>query len=97
MDTVEAGKFVLRRKKWVIPLCRPLLELVFLYHRITVEGADNLPRQGPALLLVKHRASRDTPLMAMVLHRYTQRGANYFMKGKRSPISNSFLSTRFFT
>ena len=91
MDTDEAGKFVLRRKKWIIPLCRPLLEMAFLYHRITVEGADNLPRQGPALLLVKHRASRDAPLVAMVLHRCTQRGANYFMKGKRSPISNAIL------
>ena len=91
MDTVESGKFVLRRKKWIIPLCRPLFELVFLYHRIAVEGADNLPTQGPALLLVKHQASRDAPLVAMVVHRYAQRGANYFMKGKRSPISNAIL------
>ena len=92
MDTVETGRFVLKRKKWIIPLCRPLLDLAFLYHRITVEGGDNLPRQGPALLLVKHRASRDAPLVAMVLHRYTKRGANYFMKGKRSPISNAILA-----
>ncbi len=88
---IEAGEFVLRRKPWIIPLCRPLLDFVFLYHRLMVEGADHLPEQGPALLLVKHRATRDTPLVGMILHRYTQRGANYFMKGKASLLLNGIM------
>lgn len=58
----------------------PLLACIARCHRIRVEGTDRLPREGPALLLVKHRATRDTLLLAWLLHRHTGRTANYVMK-----------------
>jgi len=91
MARVQSDSSVLRRKAWVVNLGKPVVKLVSLYHRVTVEGADNLPRQGPALLLVKHRATRDTILLSEILFRYTHRYGNYLMKGKPSGLKNSLL------
>ena len=60
MTPQQSDLFVLRRKAWVVNLSKPVTKLVSFYHRVTVDGVENLPRQGPALLLVKHRATRDS-------------------------------------
>ncbi len=72
--------FNLRRKPWAFRLCLPLLRLVSGYHRLAVEGAAHLPQQGPGLLFVKHRATRDTLLLSWLLYRETGRMGNYLMK-----------------
>ena len=60
MTAQKTTLFVRRRKDWITHLSQPVVKLVALYHRVTVEGADYLPQRGPALLLVKHRATRDS-------------------------------------
>ncbi|MFP4346075.1 MAG: 1-acyl-sn-glycerol-3-phosphate acyltransferase [Anaerolineales bacterium] len=72
--------FTLRRKPWLFHVFRPLLAFVALYHRVVVTGEEHLPREGPALLLLKHRSTRDTLLFSRFLYRRTGRTANYLMK-----------------
>ena len=91
MTPQQSELFVLRRKAWVVNLSKPVIKLVSFYHRVTVEGVENLPRQGPALLLVKHRATRDSILLSEILYRHTHRYGNYLMKGKPSGLKNSLL------
>jgi 1-acyl-sn-glycerol-3-phosphate acyltransferase len=57
-----------------------LLALTAGYHRLTIEGADRLPQEGAGLLLVKHRATRDSLLLSWILYHYTKRMANYLVK-----------------
>ncbi len=70
----------LGRTPWLFHVFRPLLALVSLYHRVVLRGDEHLPREGPALLLLKHRATRDTLLFSRLLYRRTGRMANYLMK-----------------
>jgi 1-acyl-sn-glycerol-3-phosphate acyltransferase len=91
MPAQEINLFVLRRKDWIVNLSKPVVKLATLYHRVTVEGAEYLPRQGPALLLVKHRATRDSILLSEILYRHTGRMGNYLMKGKPTGLKNSLL------
>ncbi len=91
MTAQGANPFVLRRKDWIVNLSKPVVKLAALYHRVTVEGTEYLPRQGPALLLVKHRATRDSILLSEILYRHTGRAGNYLMKGKPSGLKNSLL------
>lgn len=86
-----SGEFVLRRKAWVMQTFMPLLSVAALYHRLAVEGAEYLPQQGAALLLVKHRATRDALLLSLILDRFAHRSGNYLMKGKPSAIFNGIL------
>jgi 1-acyl-sn-glycerol-3-phosphate acyltransferase len=70
----------LRRRHWVAHPTRALAGLALRYHRLAVDGVENLPRQGPALILPKHRAYRDILVEAVVLYDHTRRYANYVMK-----------------
>ncbi|MFA6110056.1 MAG: 1-acyl-sn-glycerol-3-phosphate acyltransferase [Candidatus Latescibacterota bacterium] len=78
-EVAQTG-FRLRRRYWPTHVIRGLLARALYYHRLIVEGAELLPREGPALLLPKHRAYRDIPVEGVVLYRYTGRYANYVMK-----------------
>jgi len=91
MTVQQPDRFEFRRKTWAVNLGKPVVKLVSLYHHVTVEGAGNLPRHGPALLLVKHRATRDSILLSEILYRHTGRAGNYLMKGKPSGLKNSLL------
>jgi 1-acyl-sn-glycerol-3-phosphate acyltransferase len=72
--------FSLRRIDAVAQSVRWLGARAFLYHRISMEGADYLPRKGTALILPKHRAYRDIILEGVQLYRATRRLATYVMK-----------------
>jgi 1-acyl-sn-glycerol-3-phosphate acyltransferase len=72
--------YTLRRKDWAVRACLPLLWLVARAQRLTVQGGEHLPRRGPALLLAKHRATRDSLLLSWALYKTTGRRANYLMK-----------------
>ena len=72
--------FALRRKKSVAWTARTLAAVAFNYHRIVVEGAENLPHRGTALLLPKHRAYRDILLEGVVIYRIARRYGTYVMK-----------------
>jgi 1-acyl-sn-glycerol-3-phosphate acyltransferase len=69
-----------RRKPQLVRAVMPLLTAIARLHRTRIEGAEHLPREGSALLLVKHRATRDTLLLAWLLYHHTRRTANYVMK-----------------
>lgn len=73
-------KHRLRRRPAATFVARLLVNGVLKYHRIVIEGAENLPREGPALILPKHRAYRDILIEGIALHRVTGRYASYVMK-----------------
>ncbi len=70
----------MRRKESFACAVRLLSKGALIYHRLIVEGEEHLPRQGPALLLPKHRAYRDIPVEGVLLYKITRRYANYVMK-----------------
>lgn len=73
-------RYRLRRRSAATYLARLVATGVFKYHRIVIEGAEHLPRQGPGLILPKHRAYRDILIEGLALHRVTGRYASYVMK-----------------
>jgi 1-acyl-sn-glycerol-3-phosphate acyltransferase len=79
-----------RRQPWLFHLCRPFLFLAAHYHRLEVVGIDHAPTRGPALLLVKHRATRDSLLLSWILYHHAGRMAYYLVKSK-SPLYNRFV------
>jgi 1-acyl-sn-glycerol-3-phosphate acyltransferase len=72
--------FRLRRRGVFTDFARHVVNGLLKYHRVVIEGAENLPLEGPALLLPKHRAYRDILIEGIVLHRVTGRYASYVMK-----------------
>lgn len=74
------GELSLQRKNWIAGTVRWMAAGALRYHRILVEGGEHLPRQGPGLLLPKHRAYRDILVEGVVLYRETGRLASYVMK-----------------
>ena len=81
----------LRRQRWAVSACLPLLNLVARWHHLAIEGDEHLPKEGPALLLVKHRATRDSLLLSHLLHQMTGRMANYLMKHRAAGLPPQFL------
>ena len=80
-ETKPGTEFRLRRWEKVTTAVRNLFKgPLFLYHRFVVEGGENLPRSGTALILPKHRAYRDIVVEGVLLHRLTSRHASYVMK-----------------
>jgi 1-acyl-sn-glycerol-3-phosphate acyltransferase len=77
---VNGPTFTLHRRPWLLALARPLLHLVAGYHRLEVQGGEFLPQRGPALLLVKHRATRDSLLLSHLVRRHAGRDANFLAK-----------------
>lgn len=74
------ARFALRRRDWAAGAARTLAGWALRYHRLVVSGAEHLPRQGPALILPKHRAYRDILVEGVVLGRSVDRFATYVMK-----------------
>jgi 1-acyl-sn-glycerol-3-phosphate acyltransferase len=70
----------LRRVDWLTKLVTLSARAALFYHRIKVDGAENLPVDGPYLLLPKHRAYRDILVEGVVLYRLSRRHGNYIMK-----------------
>ena len=70
----------LRRVGWLTKLITLSARAALFYHRLKVEGSQNLPTEGPALLLPKHRAYRDILAEGVILYRLTRRQGNYVMK-----------------
>lgn len=73
-------ELTLRRKNWIAGTVRWMAAGALNYHRILVEGGEHLPRQGPGLLLPKHRAYRDILVEGVVLYQETGRLASFVMK-----------------
>ena len=79
-----------RRQPWLFHLCRPFLFLAAHYHRLEVAGIEHVPARGAALLLVKHRATRDSLLLSWILYHHAGRMGYYLVKSK-SPLYNRFV------
>ena len=79
-----------RRQPWLFHLCRPSLFLAAHYHRLEASGIERVPTQGPALLLVKHRASRDSLLLSWLLYHHAGRMGHYLVK-RKSPLYNRLV------
>ena len=80
-ETKSGTEFRLRRWEKVTTAVRNLTQAaLFLCHRFVIEGGENLPRSGTALILPKHRAYRDILVEGVLLHRFTSRHASYVMK-----------------
>jgi len=50
------------------------------YHRVFINGLENIPKQGPALIIPKHQSMKDIPLEGYILGNRTQRTGNWIMK-----------------
>ena len=72
--------FKLRRIKLLADMIYCASNIVIKYHRIIAEGTENLPYDGPALLLPKHHAYRDILVEGVSLYRYTKRYPTFVMK-----------------
>lgn len=76
---------------WTYRVCYPIVwTLLFLFSRWRVYGKENVPREGPVLVVANHMANLDTPLLGVSLGRYAA-----FMAKKglfRSRLTGYFLS-----
>jgi 1-acyl-sn-glycerol-3-phosphate acyltransferase len=60
----------LRRIDFIYSLFRSLGFLIFrIVYRVTIEGRENLPEEGPAMILPKHQFWTDIPLVGLALWR----------------------------
>jgi 1-acyl-sn-glycerol-3-phosphate acyltransferase len=64
----------------VTDVARVLSIWALKYHRIVIDGGENMPLSGAALILPKHRAYRDILIEGIVIHRLARRYATYVMK-----------------
>ncbi len=79
-ETGVLPTFKQRRIIGLAHIARLLGTGVIAFHKIVVEGAENLPRQGPGLLLPKHCAYRDILVEGVAIYRHTSRYATSVMK-----------------
>ena len=76
----EVAQFELWRSQRLTSLARVLASMALRYHRFVIEGGENMPESGAALILPKHRAYRDILIEGLVLHNLVRRQATYVMK-----------------
>jgi 1-acyl-sn-glycerol-3-phosphate acyltransferase len=65
--------------------------MLFLFSRWEVKGKENVPREGPLIVIANHMTNIDPPLLSVSLGRYAMfmakeglfrtRFSNYFMRG----------------
>jgi len=77
---------------WLYRVCNPAVRLLlFLLSRWEVKGKENVPREGPVLIVANHMTLLDPPMLSVSLGRYAQimakeelfrtRASSYFMSG----------------
>ncbi len=54
--------------------------LIEFYNEIESSGIENIPKEGPALILPKHQAYRDIIIEGQILRTYCNRSGNWVMK-----------------
>lgn len=82
-------EYKLRRDDSLIGVVmKPVQKILHRYYDIHIENGENIPKEGPALILPKHRSRVDIPLEAIAIYEATGRHANYIMR--------SFLLNRFY-
>ena len=60
----------LRRSDFLYFLIRSIGSFIFCtFYRLKVEGRENLPREGPAIILPKHQFWSDVPIVGLALGR----------------------------
>ncbi len=71
----------LRRSNWVYSVCSLPTSLgLNIFHRIEYSGVENIPKQGPAILLPKHQVLRDIPIEGLFLKYKCKRYGSWVMK-----------------
>ena len=75
---------------WVYRVCNPAVRmLLFLFSRWEVKGKENVPREGPLLVIANHMTNIDPPMLSVSLGRYAM-----FMAKEglfRSKLSSYFM------
>jgi len=77
---------------WIYKICNPTVRiLLFLFCRWEVKGKENVPAEGPVIVVANHMTVIDPPMLSVSLGRYAQimakeelfrtRFTNYFMSG----------------
>ena len=77
---------------WIYRVSNPTVRmLLFLFSRWEVKGKENVPREGPLLVVANHMTNIDPPLLSVSLGRYAMfmakeglfrtRLSNYFVRG----------------
>ena len=80
-----------RRNALVYGITKAFAAIIFrLCYRLRVQGVENIPNQGPAIILPKHQYWTDIPIVGLT----SRRQLNYVAKGElfRNPFARTFLS-----
>jgi 1-acyl-sn-glycerol-3-phosphate acyltransferase len=80
-----------RRNALVYGITKAIAAIIFrLCYRLRVQGLENIPNQGPAIILPKHQYWTDIPIVSLT----SRRQLNYVAKGElfRIPFVKTFLS-----
>ena len=80
-----------RRNALVYGITKAIAAIIFrLCYRLRVQGVENIPNQGPAIILPKHQYWTDGPIVSLT----SRRQLNYVVKGElfRIPFARTFLS-----
>jgi 1-acyl-sn-glycerol-3-phosphate acyltransferase len=76
---------------WIYRVCRPVVwVLLFLLSRWEIRGKENVPREGPLIVVANHMTNLDPPLLSVSLGRYA-----VFMAKEglfRTKLSSYFIS-----
>jgi len=60
----------LRRSNFLYSLIRRIGYFIFrIFYRLKIEGRENLPQEGPAIILPKHQFWSDVPIVGLALER----------------------------
>lgn len=86
----------LKRNNRTYSICRPFTDaFILMCHKIECHGRENIPKKGPALLLVKHQSNKDIPLEGYFLNKYCNRYGNWVMKASLPLIFEYIGGIRF--
>jgi 1-acyl-sn-glycerol-3-phosphate acyltransferase len=80
-----------RRNALVYGITKAIAAIIFrVRYRLRVQGLENIPNQGPAIILPKHQYWTDIPIVSLT----SRRQLNYVAKGElfRIPFVRTFLS-----
>lgn len=77
----------LKRSKLVYGICRGVTDkFVSSMFDISVEGANEIPKYGAAIVASKHQSNWDIPAQGWVFNNYVGRSANWIMKSSMSSL-----------
>ena len=79
-ESVSPNRFENKRKNFWCNTITAGFNIAKFFYRFSAEGTENLPKNGPALILPKHQCYSDTVIINSIIKNTTGRFASYLMK-----------------